>query len=88
MADNMALFGTLRDAVGSDVDIMIDAWMSWDVPYTLALADRLGDVAPRWIEEAVLPDKHASYAEITRRIGNASRWPVANTSTPGGVFRP
>ncbi len=70
MADNLALFGTLRDAVGPDVDIMIDAWMSWDVPYTLALADRLGDVAPRWIEEAVLPDKHASYAEIARRIGN------------------
>jgi L-rhamnonate dehydratase len=70
MADNMALFGTLRDAVGPDVDIMIDAWMSWDVPYTLALADRLGDVAPRWIEEAVMPDKHASYAEIARRISN------------------
>ena len=70
MADNLALFGTLRDAVGPDVDIMIDAWMSWDVPYTLAMADRLGDVAPRWIEEAVLPDKHASYAEIARRISN------------------
>ncbi len=70
MADNLALFGTLRDAVGPDVDIMIDAWMSWDVPYTLALADRLGDVAPRWIEEAVMPDKHASYAEIARRISH------------------
>ncbi len=70
MADNLALFETLRDAVGPDVDIMIDAWMSWDVPYTLALADRLGDVAPRWIEEAVMPDKHASYAEIARRISH------------------
>jgi L-rhamnonate dehydratase len=70
LAGNMALFETLRDAVGPDVDIMIDAWMSWDVPYTLALADRLGDVAPRWIEEPVMPDKPASYAEITRRIGN------------------
>lgn len=70
MADNLALFGTLRDAVGPDVDIMIDAWMSWDVPYTLAMADRLGDVAPRWIEEAVMPDKHASYAEIARRISH------------------
>ena len=67
---NMALFETLREAVGPDVDIMIDAWMSWDVPYALAMADRLGDVAPRWIEEPVMPDKPASYAEITRRIGN------------------
>jgi L-alanine-DL-glutamate epimerase-like enolase superfamily enzyme len=49
---------------------MIDAWMAWNVPYTLAMADRLGDVVPRWIEEPVMPDKIASYAEITRRIGN------------------
>jgi L-rhamnonate dehydratase len=70
MAANLALFETVRDSVGPDVDIMIDAWMSWDVPYTLAMADRLGDVAPRWIEEPVLPDKHGSYAEITRRITN------------------
>jgi L-rhamnonate dehydratase len=70
MAGNLALFETLRDAVGPDIDIMIDAWMAWNVPYTLAMADRLGDVAPRWIEEPVMPDKIASYAEITRRIGH------------------
>ena len=70
LAGNLALFEAVRDAAGPDIDIMIDAWMSWDVPYTLAMADRLGDVAPRWIEEAVLPDKPASYAEITRRISH------------------
>jgi L-alanine-DL-glutamate epimerase-like enolase superfamily enzyme len=70
MAENMALFEALREAAGSGIDIMIDAWMSWDVPYTLAMADRLGDVAPRWIEEPVMPDKQASYAEITRRISH------------------
>jgi L-alanine-DL-glutamate epimerase-like enolase superfamily enzyme len=70
MAENMALFEALRDAADPGTDIMIDAWMSWDIPYTLAMADRLGDVAPRWIEEPVMPDKQASYAEITRRISN------------------
>jgi L-rhamnonate dehydratase len=54
--------------VGPDVDIMVDAWMSWDVPYALRMADRLAEYAPRWIEEPVLPDKPQSYAEITRRI--------------------
>ena len=49
---------------------MIDAWMSWDVPYTLRIARELEDIAPRWIEEPVMPDKPQSYAEITRRIGN------------------
>jgi L-rhamnonate dehydratase len=67
---NVALAEALREAVGSDVDVMIDAWMSWDVPYTLRMARDLEDVAPRWIEEPVMPDKPRSYAEITRRIGN------------------
>src|SRR5665811_67637 len=61
---NVELAETLRDAVGPDVDIMLDAWMSWDVPYTLRMADLLADVDPRWIEEPVMPDKIAGYAEI------------------------
>jgi L-rhamnonate dehydratase len=67
---NLALVSTLREAVGPDVDLMVDAWMSWDVPYTLRMARALDEIAPRWIEEPVMPDKPESYAEITRRIGN------------------
>ena len=46
---------------------MIDAWMSWNVPYTLDMAERLKPFDPRWIEEPVLPDKIAQYAEIRDR---------------------
>ncbi len=67
---NVALVRTLREAVGPRVEVMLDAWMSWDVPYTLAMAARLEEYSPRWIEEPVLPDKRDSYVEITRRIGN------------------
>jgi L-rhamnonate dehydratase len=70
MRRNVALVSALREAVGPDVDLMIDAWMSWDVPYTLRIARELEDIGPRWIEEPVTPDKPQSYAEITRRIGN------------------
>ena len=70
MARNLELARTLREAVGPDVDVMIDAWMSWDVPYTLEFAERAADCGLRWIEEPVLPDRRDSYAEITRRIGN------------------
>jgi L-alanine-DL-glutamate epimerase-like enolase superfamily enzyme len=34
------------------------------------MADRVAEYAPRWIEEPVLPDKPASYVEITRRMPN------------------
>jgi len=70
IAKNVELMRTLREAAGPDVDIMIDAWMSWDVSYTLAMAERFAEYQPRWIEEPVLPDKIASYAAITAKIGH------------------
>src|SRR6478736_5651081 len=70
IARNVALMRSLREAAGPDVDIMVDAWMSWDVPYTLAMAERFAEYQPRWIEEPVLPDKPASYAAITAKIGH------------------
>lgn len=66
MDRNEELVATIRDAVGPDVDVMMDAWMSWDVPYTLAMARRLERYRPRWIEEPVMPDKIQSYAAIRR----------------------
>ena len=73
IARNVELMATLREAVGPEVDVMLDAWMSWDVPYTVAMAERLVEFGPRWIEEPVLPDKIAACAEIRRR----SRVPIA-----------
>jgi len=64
---NVELMRALREAAGPDVDIMFDAWMSWNVPFTLAVAERIAEYEPRWIEEPVLPDKIAACAEIRRR---------------------
>ncbi len=66
IARTVALMRALRETVGPDVDIMLDAWMSWNIPYTLQVAERIAEYAPRWIEEPVLPDKIASCAEIRR----------------------
>lgn len=64
MHRNLRLAKTLRESVGPDVDIMLDAWMSWSVPYALQMSERLAEYHPRWLEEPVLPDKIAQYAEI------------------------
>jgi L-rhamnonate dehydratase len=64
---NVELVQTLREAVGDDVDIMIDAWMSWDVPFTITFANRVDEFEPRWIEEPVMPDKIDACAEIRHR---------------------
>jgi len=68
MRENVRLVQTIREAVGSDVDIMLDLWMSWDVPYTIEMAERLREFRPRWFEEPVLPDKVESCAAIRRAI--------------------
>jgi L-alanine-DL-glutamate epimerase-like enolase superfamily enzyme len=63
---NVTLARTLRDAVGDDVDVMLDAWSSWDVPYTIMMARRLEEFNIRWLEEPVLADKLDSYVQIQR----------------------
>ena len=68
MERNMGLVRTLRESVGPDVDIMLDCWMSWDVPYTVQMARRMEEYAPRWIEEPVLPDKIEQYEQIRRQV--------------------
>jgi L-rhamnonate dehydratase len=61
---NIELVKALREAVGPDTEIMIDAWMSWDVPYTISMAEQLLEYRPYWIEEPVMPDQIDAYAQI------------------------
>jgi L-alanine-DL-glutamate epimerase-like enolase superfamily enzyme len=65
---NVALARTLREASGDDVEIMLDAWNSWDVAYTVKMARLLDEYHPYWLEEPVLADKPESYAEVTRQV--------------------
>src|SRR5690606_31850778 len=64
----LELIRTVREAAGADTEIMLDAWNSWDVPYTLRLVELARDYGPAWIEEPVMPDMIEQYAEIRRSI--------------------
>ena len=68
MRQNLALIRTVREAVGPDVEIMFDAWNSWDVPYTVRMADLAAEYRPWWFEEPVMPDMIPQYAEIRRAV--------------------
>lgn len=68
MAANLAMARAVREAVGDDVDLMFDAWMSFDVPYATQFGRALAEVRPRWLEEAVPPDRIESSAELRRRL--------------------
>ena len=72
MRKNLELIQTVRKAVGPDVDIMFDAWSSWDVPYTVRMAELAAEYRPRWFEEPVMPDMIPQYAEIRRALRSVS----------------
>jgi L-rhamnonate dehydratase len=56
-----------RDRVGPNVSIMIDAWMKWDIAFTLRFADAVAPYRIDWIEEPLPPDDLAGYANLTKR---------------------
>jgi L-alanine-DL-glutamate epimerase-like enolase superfamily enzyme len=64
MRKNIELMKALREAAGEDMKIMLDCWKSWDVPYTLKMAELLAEYRPFWFEEPVLPDLPQSYARL------------------------
>jgi L-rhamnonate dehydratase len=65
---NLELIRTIREAVGPDVEIMFDAWSSWDVPYTQRMAELAAEYRPWWFEEPVLADMIPLYAELRRTV--------------------
>jgi L-alanine-DL-glutamate epimerase-like enolase superfamily enzyme len=43
----------LRQALGDDIDLMLDANRAWDVKIAIEAARRFADYHPRWIEEPI-----------------------------------
>jgi L-alanine-DL-glutamate epimerase-like enolase superfamily enzyme len=69
MHKNVELVRTAREAVGAEADLMADAYMGWDVPYAVAMLRMLEPYDLFWLEEPVLPDNIAGYAEVRNRTG-------------------
>ena len=65
---NVAMVRAMREAIGPGVDLMLDAWMSWDLPYAVEVGRRIAEYAPRWLEEPTLPDKLDVYVQIRRAL--------------------
>lgn len=69
LAQNVLLVRTLRETLGPDYPIMLDCWQSFDYPYLLALAERIAEYRPAWLEEPAMPDRIATYRRIKEKIG-------------------
>lgn len=65
---NYELVGTVRDAIGPDVDLMADAYMGWDVRYAIDMIRRLEEFNLAWVEEPVVPDDLDGYVRIRSSV--------------------
>ena len=67
---NVELVRTVVDAVGPDVDVMADAYMSWDAGYAIRCICAIEDagIRLRWLEEPVIPDDVRGLARIRAAV--------------------
>jgi L-alanine-DL-glutamate epimerase-like enolase superfamily enzyme len=77
--DDVAVVEAVRDAVGPDMEIMVDAnqgWRMpgdlsprWDVATAAACAEQLAPLRVHWLEEPLATDDLEGYAELSRLPG-------------------
>jgi len=70
---NVAFLASHRDKVGEDFPLMVDCYMSLDVPYAVALAEALKPLGIYWIEEPLPPDDFAGHRLLKERCPTV-RW--------------
>ena len=64
MTKNEEAVALAREALGHDAFIALDIYMSWDVPYTIRMYERLHQYRIAWLEEPVMPDDYDGYRAI------------------------
>lgn len=61
---NVEMVKVVRETVGDDVDIMLEAYMGFDFPYAKRLLKELEPYNLRWVEELMLPDEIHLFAKL------------------------
>ncbi len=53
LAEDMRRLEVVRDVIGADADLMLDANRAWSLDEAIVAARTMGALAPRWLEEPV-----------------------------------
>jgi L-alanine-DL-glutamate epimerase-like enolase superfamily enzyme len=73
LADDLERVAAVRDRIGPDRDLMLDANQLWGVEDAVVAAEALQPFAPRWLEEPVRADDLPAY----RTLAATSPVPIA-----------
>jgi L-fuconate dehydratase len=68
VADDVRRCGVVREEIGADCKLMVDANQIWDVPQAIAWMKHLAPFDPWWIEEPTSPDDILGHAAIRRAV--------------------
>jgi L-fuconate dehydratase len=68
LADDIRRCGIVREVIGPDGGLMIDANQVWDVPEAIEWVRALAEFEPLWIEEPTSPDDVLGHAAIRRAV--------------------
>lgn len=58
----------VRETVGPDVKVMLDANQQWTLPMAIRICLRLSEMSPYWIEEPTHPDDVLAHQTLARAI--------------------
>ena len=68
---DIARVAAVRDAIGPDVDLMVDANHCFNVPQAINIGRELEKLNVAWFEEPVSPEDLEGYVEVTRALDMA-----------------
>jgi L-rhamnonate dehydratase len=57
-----------RQLIGSDVELMLDCWMAFDVEFAVRMAERLRPYDLRWIEDCLTPENIDAHEALRARL--------------------
>ena len=66
MRENLKRVEAVREVIGYDRDLMLEAYMGWNLDYTRRMLPKLERYEPRWLEEPVIAEDVNGYAELNR----------------------
>ena len=66
MRENLKRVEAVREVIGYDRDLMLEAYMGWNLDYTRRMLRKLEKYEPRWLEEPVIADDVNGYAELNK----------------------
>ncbi len=62
------LVARTREQIGDRVELMLDAWMSFNTEYIVRLVETLKPHRLKWLEDYLLPEDMDSYFKVRQRI--------------------